>query len=44
MASCTCHVPCGTKRLRLERIVRPPHEEVQDANWSNAITMPNLPL
>ena len=22
MASCTCHVPCGTKRLRLERIVR----------------------
>jgi hypothetical protein len=24
MASCTCHVFCGTKRLRLERIVRPP--------------------
>src|SRR3546814_5950676 len=23
MASCTCHVLCGTKRLRLERIVRP---------------------
>ena len=22
MASCTCHVLCGTKRLRLERIVR----------------------
>ena len=24
MASCICHVLCGTKRLRLERIVRPP--------------------
>ena len=25
MASCTCHVVCVTKRLRLERLVRPPH-------------------
>src|SRR5690554_4235010 len=23
MASCTCHVICGTKQFRLERIVRP---------------------
>ena len=23
MASCICHVLCGTKRLRLERLVRP---------------------
>src|SRR5690606_8944663 len=28
MASFTCHVVCGTKRLRLERIVRPPHTEL----------------
>ena len=25
MASFTCHVVCVTKRLRLERLVRPPH-------------------
>ena len=25
MASCICHVVCVTKRLRLERLVRPPH-------------------
>ena len=28
MASFTCHVFCVTKRLRLERLVRPPHAEL----------------
>ena len=28
MASSTCHVVCVTKRLRLERLVRPPHAEL----------------
>ncbi len=28
MASFTCHVVCVTKRLRLERLVRPPHAEL----------------
>src|SRR5690606_27027403 len=28
MASFTCHVVCVTKRLRLERLVRPPHPEL----------------
>ena len=28
MASFTCHVFCVTKRLRLERLVRPPHPEL----------------
>src|SRR5690606_18085966 len=28
MASFTCHVVCVTKRLRLERLVRPPHTEL----------------
>ena len=28
MASFTCHVFCVTKRLRLERLVRPPHSEL----------------
>src|SRR5690554_5174311 len=28
MASCICHVFCVTKRLRLERLVRPPHPEL----------------
>ena len=28
MASFTCHVFCVTKRLRLERFVRPPHSEL----------------
>ena len=28
MANFTCHVFCVTKRLRLERLVRPPHAEL----------------
>src|SRR5690606_1243396 len=28
MASYICHVFCVTKRLRLERLVRPPHPEL----------------
>ena len=28
MASFTCHVVCVTKRLRLERLVRPPNTEL----------------
>src|SRR5690606_12302920 len=28
MASFTCHVVCVTKRIRLERLVRPPHAEL----------------
>src|SRR5690606_36511873 len=28
MASFICHVICVTKRLRLERLVRPPHAEL----------------
>ena len=28
MASFTCHVVCVTKRLRLERLVRPPYAEL----------------
>src|SRR5690606_41388744 len=41
MASCTCHVFCVTKRLRLERIVRPPPDSLpQDCRRPTRWTMP----